>query len=81
VYKAIRLQGSFPTHDSSGNLRFVDHYVDLLDAGTLEDLDAEIEGLSQLQTREGEFVNRIVRGKYRIVATGEILTSTDPTAP
>jgi len=55
-------------------------FVDILDARTMEDPHAEIEGLQTLLTDEGHHVNYLEKGKYQIVATGKILTSNHPDA-
>ena len=49
-------------------------------AGSMEDPNAEIEGLKELQTEDGLHVNRLEQGKYQIVVTGEVLVSKDPGA-
>ncbi len=42
---------------------------------------SSIEGISSLKTECGLAVNRIEKGSYQIVQTGELLKSNDPTAP
>jgi hypothetical protein len=43
--------------------------------------EPDIEGLKQIETEDGHSVNRLERGRYEIVVTGQILTSDDPAAP
>ena len=40
----------------------------------------EVPGTKRLQTEDGEAVKRLGKGRYRIVVTGEMLTSDDPAA-
>jgi hypothetical protein len=41
---------------------------------------SSIEGLSEIRTVDDRAVNRLEKGRYQIVQTGEILTSNDPNA-
>jgi hypothetical protein len=80
MLKTIRLKCSFPARDGQGRTRSLDVFVEVQDARTHGKPKAEVEGLSILKTREGQHVNRLEKGKYQIVETGEILTSDDPLA-
>ncbi len=40
-----------------------------------------IEGLKELRTSDGYSVNRLGKGEYKIVQSGEILCSSSPEAP
>jgi hypothetical protein len=62
----------------TGSRRF---FVGIIDAGNTRDRNAEIEGMKTIRTDGGNTVNRIEKGKYQIVATGQILRSSDPDAP
>jgi hypothetical protein len=76
MLKTIRLKCSFPARDGQGKTRSLDVFVE--DAGTRGNPKAEVERLRILRTREGQHVNRLDKGRYQIVETGEILTSDDP---
>ena len=41
---------------------------------------SSIEGLPEIRTAAGLAVNRLARGRYQVVRTGEILESNDPDA-
>jgi hypothetical protein len=58
----------------------VDEYTEFLEAGGTEGFQW-IEGIKSLRTADGQRLNRIDKGKYQVVVTGEILESDDPTAP
>jgi hypothetical protein len=45
------------------------------------DPDDVIEGMIEIKTESGRTVNVIKKGQYKIVQTGEMLTSDDPKAP
>jgi hypothetical protein len=71
---------SFSAEGDAGKQYVIDVFVDILNAGTSTDANAEIEGMKSLKTRRGQHVNVLGKGKYQIVQTGEILTSNDPGA-
>lgn len=73
-------ESSFTAVDPSGGSHVLNVFVDIIDAGTMGDSDATIEGLRSLQTEGGEPVNRLAKGSYQVVATGLRLSSTDPAA-
>jgi hypothetical protein len=79
--KGLRQKGSFVAKDNQGRMYRLTLWVDIQDAGTMRDPHAELEGLTSITTESGQHVNRIDKGKYQIVATGQILTSDDPNAP
>ncbi len=78
--KRVDFKGSFDAHNSQGGTTLIDIYVDILDASTIENPEAELEGFKSLRTRTGQHVNRLEKGKYQVVVTGEVLTSNDPLA-
>ena len=79
--KEGRHTGSFVAVGEDGTERTVHMFTDILDAGTRADPHRELPGLRALQTEDGEAVNRVDKGKYEIVVTGEVLRSDDPDAP
>lgn len=72
---------SFSAQDDTGKAYILHVYVDILDAGTFDNPTATIEGLKSLQTSDGEPVNRLEKGRYEIVRTGQQLNSSEPDAP
>ena len=79
--KEVRHTGSFVAVSEDGAERTIHIFTDILDARTFNDPHAELPGLRQLRTERGDAVNRLDKGKYQIVVTGEILRSEDPDAP
>lgn len=83
MLKDIRYQDSFTAYDEAGNEYTVEIFVEIHDAGTLEEPNAEVEGLRQLKTTSGDHVNRIEEGKYEILQAGAVIPveSRDKNAP
>lgn len=81
MIKRMRHQSSFHARDEEGNERLLDVYVKVLHARTHGNPNAEIEGLKSIRTEHGGKINRIEKGEYMVVDSGEILTSDDPDAP
>jgi len=79
--KEIRKIGSFVAMGEDGMEHTIHIFTDILDAGTRADTNAELEGLKELRTQNGDAVNRLGKGKYEIVVTGAILQSDEPDAP
>jgi hypothetical protein len=77
----MRHKSTFPAWDESGLEQTLHVYVDTPDDGHTGAPHAEAEGLPNLRTEEGYHVNYLEKGKYQVVATGEILTSNHPAAP
>ena len=74
--------GSFDAYDEHGAAYTLDVYVDIIAAGTLVDPNAERRSLQpSILTGRGQPVNRLEKGRYQVVVTGEILVSDDPDAP
>jgi hypothetical protein len=80
VKKRVDLKGSFEAYNAQGVTRWIYVYVDILDVSSPGNPNSEIEGLRNLRTKSGHHVNRIDKGKYQVVETGEMLTSDDPLA-
>ncbi len=81
MVKDIRHKGSFIAVDEDGHEHRLHVLVEIIDAGSKDDTNAELEGLKRLQTDDGRPVNRRGKGKYEIVESGKVLTSDDPSAP
>ncbi len=73
--------GSFTAKAEDGTDHVLHIFTTILDAGTRGDPGAELEGLKELRTEDGQAVNRLDKGKYQIDGTDEILVSDDPDAP
>lgn len=80
IVKDIRYESSFTATDERGLAHQLDVYVEIIDAGSFADPDAELRGLQRIQTAEGLHVNRVEKGVYKIVSSGETLTSDDSDA-
>lgn len=71
-----RKTATFAAHTEDGHQVTIHEITEFLEVGTPD----ETSGLAELLTDDGRPVNRIEKGKYQLVATGEILTSDDPNA-
>jgi hypothetical protein len=80
VLKRTVHESSFQAVDQWGNPHTLHVYLDIIDAGTQDEPDAELEGLRSLETASGDAVNRLDKGRYQVVANGLILTSGEPDA-
>ena len=80
MVKRIRHTGSFVAVGENGAKRTIHIFTDIIDARHQKDLHAELEGLKQLRTASGDAVNRLAKGEYEVVVTGEVLRSDDPNA-
>ena len=81
MLKDTRHKTSFPAQDQEGKTHRLEVFVEILDVGIHGNSNAEIEGSMSIKTSGGHSVNRLEKGKYEIVQSGEILTSDDPEAP
>jgi len=81
MVKEIRHTGSFKATNKDGIVYTINIFTEILDVGSFTEPGAEIEGLKQLQTDKGDAVNRVKKGEYEIVISGEALASDDPKAP
>lgn len=79
--KAVRHKSSFNAVDDEGRTHVLRECVDIIDAGTLGDPNAEEEGMKSIITSDGGSVNRLDKGHYQVVGTGQHLFSDDPNAP
>jgi hypothetical protein len=79
--KDIRHKSSFIAIDETGTRHRLDVFVDIVDTGTLNDPNSDMEGLTRIQTPDGGPVNRLEKGRYQVVASGLIVRSDDPAAP
>jgi len=70
-----RKDGSFAAADGFGHVHQIDLYTELLAGG--------VDGPQSLVTADGESVERLAKGRYRVVHGGLNLnlTSDDPGAP
>lgn len=66
MVKDIRHKGSFTAVDDVGESHALYVFVDILDAGTLTNPEAEVEGLQQIKTEDGQPVSRLSKGKYQV---------------
>ena len=71
--KDIRYKRSFGATGLQSGTRTVDEFVTIIDISDKLDPHAETEGLRQLRTREGQAVNALGNGRFKIVQTREIL--------
>ncbi len=81
VVKRIDNRGSFVAYDDEGNKYKIFQYVDILDAATFDNPDAEIEGERSLKTEYGHPVNYIAKGKYKLDHIDRMVYSDDQDAP
>lgn len=81
MLKDIRHKLSFDAVDETGTRHRLDVFVEILDIGTHDDLNAEVEGLMRIRTSDGDPVNCLEKGRYQIVTSGLIVCSDDPAAP
>jgi hypothetical protein len=73
--------GSFSAVDAGGHQHTLQVFTDILDAGTPNDPDAERPGAISIRTLDWAVVNRIAKGEYEVIPTGQRLHSDDPNAP
>lgn len=76
-----KLTLTFTAQSEDGREFTIHQFINFIEAGTMDDPNAVVEGLKRLVTSEGDSVNRIEKGKYEIVQGGIVLTSDDPEAP
>ena len=80
MLKRVDHEASFLAEDDTGRTYWLDVFVDVLDVGTNDNPHAERKGLREIKTRTGQFLNRLEKGKYKLIYSGRILSSTDPDA-
>jgi hypothetical protein len=76
-----RYKYTFAAQDENGGNHQIEVWVGGWDPTDRLNPDAELDDLEQYRTKDGELLNWIGRGKYQKLTTGEVLTSSDPTAP
>ena len=75
------LTQQFTAVDDAGNEYRLLVYQKQIPAPTRNDPAAVIPGLKRIVTENGEHINRVNKGEYKIVVTGLVLCSSDPDAP
>jgi hypothetical protein len=78
--RSKRRTGSFVASDAQGRSHTIYVYTEFLDVSSFEG-PGEVEGLKELVLANGNRVNRIKKGEYKVVGTGATLTSSSPDAP
>lgn len=73
--------GSVRAYDEQGHAWDLDLYVDVTDAGNSGDPHAEAVGPATIQTKGGQPVLRMEKGRYKLIISGTLLHSDDPEAP
>ena len=77
----MELLQDFTALDDDGNEYRLKVYQENVPAGTRDNPSAVIPGLKRIVTDDGESVNRVRKGVYKIVASGTVVRSSDPGAP
>ena len=77
----IRRMGSFIATDDNGKRHTLHVVTTYVYAGDNVDPNAELQGVSSIQTEDGRHVNRLRKGEYEVSVTGFKLHSDDPKAP
>lgn len=73
--------GTFIAKDELGNTYRLHTFVEKIPVTTLRGPYEEIDGMKSILDDNGEPVNFLEKGKYKIVATDVIVTSSDPNCP
>ena len=76
-----RHTGTFEAIGSDSETYTVFVYTNYINARTMTDPHAVVEGLKELRTSDGRAVNQVRKGEYKIVQTGLSLRSDSPDAP
>ena len=80
MVKQVEETNRFSAYDEEGRKYTIFEFTEYHDASTWSS-DKLVEGLKELRTADGEVVNRIEKGVYRIMGVQEIeVTSDDPNA-
>ena len=80
MVKGIRRTASFVAVGENGVERTIHVFTGIHDVGHWEDPHAKLTGLTHFRTASGDEVNRLAKGEYQVVVTGEVLRSDDPNA-
>ena len=59
--------GTFKTHSDDGKIFTIHEYTNFIKSGSFEDPDQLTAGMKELRTSDGKTVNRIEKGKYKIL--------------
>ncbi len=76
-----RKTGQFIAEDEKGRRYTILILTNVRKAGTVENPGEEIEETTELKTFEGMAVDRLEKGKYRIMPTGTVVLSASSDAP
>jgi hypothetical protein len=76
-----RHKQTFEATNERGDPTTLHVFVQILNTATFGDPYGDSEGLKRIVTDDGQAVNWLGKGRYRVVVTGETLTSDDPDAP
>ena len=76
-----RCTASFVGRGEHGSHVRINEFTEFINVSSTDHLAEEIPGMKELMTDDGRHLNRIEKGKYQIVATGEIVVSEDRNAP
>lgn len=71
----------FMAVDNTGTEHRLLVYQEYVSTATRANPSAVAPGLKRIVTEDGQSVNCIKKGQYKVVATGAILRSSDPSAP
>ncbi|MFL5340696.1 MAG: hypothetical protein ACJ8F7_11145 [Gemmataceae bacterium] len=70
---------SFTAKDQSGRTHHLVKVVEIIDVANFTDPNAEVEGTWRIETKRGERLRQIDKGKFKL-EDGTELTSDDPIA-
>ena len=79
--RELQRLGKFTVTREDGSQLVLVELQELIPVPSRGDPHAVAPGLKRLVTEDGDPANREAKGRYRLVSTGEILTSDDPAAP
>ncbi len=77
----MRSKRSFAAHNSRGEEVLLEEFQEEISVESRKNPGATGPGIREVRTRAGDSVNRLAKGKYEVVQTGEVLESDDPDAP
>lgn len=73
--------GSFAATTQGGQTMVLHSYVQKIDVSTLSGGHQTVDGMKSIVTANGEPVNYLEKGKYKLVSTGQELYSSDANCP
>ncbi len=71
---------TFKAFSEDGQEFIIHEYTNIIKSGTFENPNRVTMGMKELRTSNGEKVNRLDKGKYKIVSIDLIVTSDSPDA-